>query len=480
MALEESPRAPKGARFLIASQIAKMGVLLLGLVVLSRLLSPAEFGIVAVPLAIVGLGELLRDLGLSAATISAKSLPDAVRDTVFWINFGLGIILAIVVTVGALIASIAMGDTRILGVLILLSLVFVINGIGAQYRANLIREMRFSALATVELVAGFLGIGCAILLAYLGAGYWALVGQPIVVALLTTILAIFCGRWRPGKPRKSDEAGQIVRFGTSVAFSRVLQYLGDNADTFMLGLWVSKPELGNYTRGFQLAIQPIGLLKTPLTSVALPMLSKQTEDIERFERNVLRGQRLLAYTVVPLAVLLSVAADPVIKVVLGAQWVEAIPIVSLLALAGALQQLVSVSNWIFIALNRGKDLRRYSVISTLIRVGLIVAAAPFGIVPVAVAFLASAIIVAPIVFTWACRVANIKLGRAISDLLPALVVLAVAGVVTYCIASSVELAAVVELALCVGSFATVYGLSLMIPHTRKDLRMVAQLLVKRG
>lgn len=475
-----APRAPKGARLLVVAQIAKMGVLLLGLVVLSRLLTPAQFGIVAVPLAVIGVGELLRDLGLSAATISAKTLPHMVRDSLFWINVTLGLGLALLASAVSLIIAVVSADPTTFGVLAPLSLVFVINGIGAQYRANLTRDMRFSALAVVDSAAGLLGVGSAILLALLGAGHWALVGQPIVVASVTALLSVTYGGWRPGKPRKSVETGQIVRFGASVAFSQALQYTGNNADTFMLGFWVSKPELGNYTRGFQLAIQPLGMLKAPLTSVALPMLSRQTDDADRFERNALRGQRLLAYTIVPLAVFLAAAADPVVRIVLGTQWDAAIPVVALLALAGALQQLVSVSNWIFIALNRGKDLRRYSMVSTLIKVVLIAAAAPFGIVPVALAYLTASVVSAPLVFVWACRVAKIKVARAVSDLLPALLVLVVAGVAAYGTTSAIVLSSVLELLLCVVTFAAVYGASLVIPSTRRDIRMVVHLVLNRG
>lgn len=480
MVADSPQRAPRGARTLVLAQVAKAGVLLLGLVVLSRLLTPAEFGLVAVPLALVGVGEILRDMGLSAAATTAKTLPPTVRDVLFWTNVGIGVVLALGAVVGGWIYAAISGDPTALPLMAALASIFVVNGIGAQYRASLTRDMRFSQVAVVDTLAGVLGLGVAILLAMSGFGFWALIAQPIVVAVVTAGMSVFFGRWRPSLPRDFAAAKPVLGFGASVAWSQSLQYLGNNADTFMLGIWATRAQLGFYTKSFQLAIQPLGLLKAPLTSIALPVLSRQVDDPERFERNVLTGQRLLSYSIVPLAVLLSAAAHPIVLVVLGEQWAFAIPLVGLLALAGALQQLVSVSNWIFMARNEGRSLRRFSTVSVIIKVVLIVIAAPFGPIAVALAYLASAVLMAPTVFIWACRVGNLRTGRAVKDLVPALCLLAAAGSSAYAVSQVlIGIAPIWQLLASCGAFLVPYALGMLIPRVRREIADVVALVLRR-
>lgn len=480
MTASSAPRAPRGARVLVFAQLAKAGAMFLGLVVLSRLLTPAEFGLVAVPLAIVGVGEILRDMGLSAAAITAKTLSRSVRSFLFWTNIGLGLLLALIVIVSGWIVTLISPGSELLPMLAVLALVFIVNGVGAQYRASLTRGMKFGHLALTDSVAGVGGVGLAILLAISGAGYWALIAQPLAIAVLTAGMSILFGRWLPSRPATYSEAKSVLGFGVSVAWSESLQYLGNNSDTFLLGAWGSSAQLGFYTRSFQLAIQPLGLLKQPLTSVALPILSRQADIADRFERNVFTGQRLLSYTVVPLAVFLSAAAYPVVLIVLGGQWTVAIPLVRILALAGALQQLVSVSYWIFMARNEGKSLRRFSAVSVTVKVVFIAIAVPFGAEAVALAYLLAASLMAPTVFVWACRVAKLRATHAIKDLIPALTLLTAAGLagfLTCNVLMTVE--PLLQLIGAGAAFVAVYALGATVPRFRRDFKSVVGLILGR-
>lgn len=473
---EGHARAPKGALVLMLAQLVKAAALFLGLFVLSRLLSPSDFGFVAVPVAIVGVGEIIRDLGISTATTTAREVSRGTRDVLLWINVALGLVLAILMAAGGFIFGAAFGESAYVPVAISLAFVFIINGVGAQYRAGLTRDMRFRALALADSSGALIGIAVAIAVALSGGGYWAIVVQQLSVALITVTALVVQGRWIPRLPRRSAEAVPILKFGLSVSWSQALLYLGNNADTFALGFTVPAAQLGYYTRSFQIAVQPFGIIKAPMTSVALPLLSKRRDDKAGYERAVLMGQGLIAYTVVPLAVFLFASAGPVVTVFLGDQWKPAIPIVTFLALAGAIQQLVSVSSWMFLSRNLGRALTRYTGFSVLVKVVLVVAAAPFGALAVAAAYLAAMVVTGPVALVWACRSTGVRVQLLFAKIVPPLALASLSGTATCLVLLAVQnLPPVAGLGIGVGIFVVVYGAAMLIPRVRQDYREIVGL-----
>lgn len=398
---------PRGARLLVAAQLSKAATIFVGITVLSRLLTPTEFGHVAVPVAIVGVGEILRDFGLSTAAITARQLHHRQRNLLFWANVLIGILLAgLAVVLSPLLAEV-FDNGPLAQVLPVLSIVFVINGAGAQYRANLNRHMKFTALGATDAVAPLVGVAAAIGAAIAGAGYWALVTQQITTSLVALVLLVSAGRWVPGLPSRVGESRKLLSFGASVSWSQALGHLGNNVDTFALGLWSSPAALGGYNRAFQLAIQPLNLLKAPASSVAMPLLSRRQDDRVGLARGVSTGQLLIGYTVVPVAAFVAACSAPLVSVMLGGQWTGIWPLVSLLAAAGVLQQLASVANWVFLAGNHGKALRRYSLVALAVKAAAVFAAAPFGPTWVAAAYLVSMAVLMPVTLLWAVRVASL-------------------------------------------------------------------------
>ncbi len=471
---------PRGARNLVFAQISKALVMLLGIVALSRILEPEQFGIVAVPIAIIGVGELLRDLGLSTAATTTPELSASLRDLLFWLNLGIALIMVLgILALSPILANVF--DSTALGqVLPWLSLVFLLNGAGAQYRASLNREMRFNAMALVDSSAALLGVVGAIALAIWGGGYWALVAQPIIVAAVSTMLLVLLGRWRPGLPRRAAGARRVIGFGMSVSWSQILMYFGNNVDTLALGYWSSAANVGYYSRAFQVAVQPLTLLKAPATSVALPLLSKRRDDPIAFERAVVTGLKLITYTIVPIAFALAATASPTVRVFLGAGWDPVIPMVALLAVAAGLQQFASVASWMFLAANLGKDLRRYSLVSLIIKLLLIAVAAPFGPLPVAAAFLGSSVLTAPIVLVWSCRATGVSSRRLFTESIPPILLASGAAGVAASVCYLAPLPPIAQLTLSALGFVSFYGLAFLVRPLRRDMRQVFQLLVRRS
>lgn len=465
-------RAPKGAMTLMVAQLIRAAALFLGLFFLSRLLEPADFGFVAVPAAVVGVGEMIRDLGISTATTTAREVSRDTRDALLWVNVSLGVTLAFLLSAGGAVFGIILDQPSYIAVCFSLSFVFIINGWGAQYRAGLVRNMRFRALALADSSGAVVGIGAAIGVAVAGGGYWAVVIQQLALALVTVGVLVGMGRWRPRKPRRSREAGTILRFGLRVSWSQVLNYLGNNADTFALALTVPATQLGYYTRSFQLSFQPLGIMKAPMTSVALPLLARRRDDRSGYERAVLLAQTLIAYTILPPAVLFSVCAAPVVALFLGPQWLSAVPIITLLALAGGVQQLISVSGWMLLSRNLGRTLTRSTSVTVAVKVVLVIATAPFGPVPVAAAYLGAMIVTGPVALAWACRASEVRVTQVIRRMLTPVTLAATSGAIAFAVLNALAptISPILQLTLGTSIFAMIYGGAALVPTIRRDYR----------
>ena len=237
-----STKSAKGAKVLLLAQGIKFVANFAGLIILSRLLSPSAFGLTAIAIAIVGIGEILRDFGLSSASIREPHLSKQQQSNLFWINFSIGISLALLLSTTAPLVSNLLNIPELLRILPAVSLIFILNGASTQHRAELNRSMQYKRLALCDSVHHFLAFVLATVLALSGADYWAIVLQYISIALFSTILIFTNSRWLPLKPKRGAGTKRIILFGTNIGISQVISYLGNNIDTLSLGAFSTKTQ----------------------------------------------------------------------------------------------------------------------------------------------------------------------------------------------------------------------------------------------
>ena len=170
-------QAVRGVVASAGTQGGRLVVQLASLAVLSRLLDPEDFGLVAVVMAIIGVGELIRDMGLSSAAIQRPELPRGLASNLFWMNAGMGAVAMLAAAASGPLIAAAFGDERLATVALWLAPTFLLSGLTAQHRVSLVRDLRFATLGVVELAGQALGLVAAIALAVADLGYVALIGQ---------------------------------------------------------------------------------------------------------------------------------------------------------------------------------------------------------------------------------------------------------------------------------------------------------------
>ncbi|MEL4320447.1 lipopolysaccharide biosynthesis protein [Leifsonia sp. YIM 134122] len=464
-------RAARGAAVTVGGQGIRILIQVVSVVTLARLLSPQDYGLVAMVLAVVGVAEIFRDFGLSSAAVQVPLLSRGQRDNLFWINTGLGVVLAGIALLAAPLVGLLYREPDVVALTQVLSLTFVLNGLAAQYRADRNRQLKFAVLALSDVGGAAIGLGVAISTALLGWGYWALAAQQLTQGLVALVVLVGSARWLPRLPDRSADVRGLLRFGWHLVGTQLVGYITNNIDSVIVGVRFGAAQLGIYSRGFQLLMQPLGQLRAPTTTVALPVLSRLQNDPARYDEFLVRGQQALGYTLVAGLGVVVAAADPLVAILLGPQWQEVVPILRILAAAGAFQTLAYVGYWVYLSRALTSDLLRYSMVTSVVKIACILIGSYWGIIGVAIGYAAGPAIAWPISIIWLSTRTTIPARRLVLGALRMLAVATVAAGAGWLAAvASTALGVVAEAAIAIGVTLAVYAIiALIIPPVRRDV-----------
>ncbi len=447
-----------------------------GVVVLARLLSPADYGILALTTVVVGVGEIFRDFGLSTAAVQARTLSGQQRSQLFWINLAIGVLLAGMVVVAAPFVAQFFGQPALTDVMRALSLTFLLNGAATQYRASLERALRFKRIALIDATSPVFGLAVAIGLALAGAGVWALVAQQLTTGLVLMVMLVVSGGWAPGLPRRGVHMDGMLRFGWNMVGNQLVGYAANNVDSLLIGWRLGIAPLGVYNRAFQLLMQPYNQIRVPITRVAIPILSRLQGEPDRYWAFLLRGQIALGYTLCAALFLVSGSARPVTSLLLGAPWLEASPLLALLAIGASLQSLAMVAYWVYVTKGLTGHLFQWSLISAALKIACIVAGSFFGLVGIATGYAAAPLVAWPLSFLWLSRKVDMPLPAIYAGALRIFLVGGLAGGASFAldVFATHGLPDVVAIVLNTLAGLTAAALALILPGVRSDVLRIRE------
>ncbi|HEY1722426.1 MAG TPA: lipopolysaccharide biosynthesis protein [Magnetospirillaceae bacterium] len=393
-------RSVRGGLVTVGGQVLKVVAQTGAMALLARLLHPESFGLIAMAAVIVTVLEMFKDLGLSAATVQREEITHPEVSTLFWVNVGLGVVAALLMVLLAPLLAWFYHQPRLIGITLWLGLGFVLSGLSTQHLALLRRQMRFSALAGIQMTAEIAGLTAAIVAALMGADYWALVLQRIVWAgWLAAGGWIFCG-WRPGPPMKLSAVRELLLYGGHITGSNLVSTLVRSLDQILIGWWWGAVPLGLYERAYKILLVPINNLNAPLFTVAMPMLSRLAKQPEAYRRAYLSMIEKLNMVVMPCAALLIAIPDQIVRALFGAQWLAAAPIVAWLGVAALYQPIAYTAGWLFMTQDRTREMFWWGMIGSALSAVTIVAGMPFGATGVAASFAVGGLVIRLPVLFW--------------------------------------------------------------------------------
>jgi O-antigen/teichoic acid export membrane protein len=397
-------RTARGGAVTFASQGFKFFAGLGATMVLGRLLTPADYGLIGMVVVVTGFVSMFKDLGLSAATVQREEITSAQVSTLFWVNVALSIGVGLLTAALAPVVTWFYGEPKLTAIMLVYAFGFLFGGLTIQHEALLYRQMRFLAQVGCELVTLVTTITVTILLAWRGWGYWSLVAGHLTTSFVYMIgIWIVCG-WRPGRPTRGSGVRSLLRFGGNLTGFGVVNFFARNLDNMLIGRVWGSNQLGLYAKAYQLLTLPIDQINAPITTVAVPALSRLNDSPERYRRAYLRIIEKIAVVTMPGIALLIATADWVVLIVLGPQWTEAAHIFAALGVAALIQPIANTTGWLFISQGRTDDMFRYGLVASTIIVTAIVAGLSWGAVGVAACYaLTWVTIITPLLFYWVGR-----------------------------------------------------------------------------
>lgn len=217
-------RSARGGAVTVTAQVCKFLIGTIGTIVLARLLSPQDYGLVGMIAIFVGFLSMFQYLGLSTATIQWAQLSHRQVSTLFWINLALSVAAGLVGAAGAPLVAWFYKDPRLIWITIGYSFTIILNGLGIQHEAILSRQMRFTAIAIVEVTAMAMGLFFAVVAACYGAGYWALVlNQAVMFSAIVVGVWATC-RWRPSLPARDSSVRSMLSYGGNLTGFNIMTF----------------------------------------------------------------------------------------------------------------------------------------------------------------------------------------------------------------------------------------------------------------
>ena len=377
----------------VSAQGAKFILSLVSTMVLARLLMPRDFGLVAMVTTVTSFLRVFKDAGLSIATVQRERITHAQVSNLFWINVAVSIVSSLVVAAMAPVLAWFYRDSRLVGITLLLSTTYLLSGSTVQHQALLKRQMRFKAMAVIEVGALTTGVIVGVVMALLGFRYWSLVASSLSIELAGFLLTWSISKWRPQLPSRRSGVGPLVRFGANRTASDFITSVARGSDNLLIGRVFGPGPVGLYSRASDLLMRPLEQFLSPINAVFLPALSRLQSHPERYRSTFLRVYEAIALIGFLFTGLFLALARPLTLVMLGQRWEQAAMIVGGFTIAAFCVPLANSSTWLFTSQGRGRDLLVAQSINACVTFSSFLVGLPFGPVGVAIAFSVTSLLV---------------------------------------------------------------------------------------
>jgi O-antigen/teichoic acid export membrane protein len=426
------------------------------IIALARLLTPEEFGTVALLSLFLGIATVLADGGFSTALIQRQDATHVDESSVFWVTLAVGTLLSATIFLLAPVLA-TFYDSAVLEPLTrLMSLGVLLSALGAVPHALVMKRLGFRTLLVVGLVGtGSSGV-VALLLAWQDHGVWALAGQYVTLAVVTTAMLWILSGWRPGLVFSADSARTLFGFGGYMLASGLLDASFNRLYTVLIGRWYGVRELGFYVRAETTQQVPATVLSSIASRVALPVFSEAAADPARLRRGARLSLRGLMLINAPMMLGLAAVADPLVEAVFGSVWLPAVPLLQVLCLAGLLWPLHVINLTLLAAQGHARLVFRLEVVKQTIGLALVLIGALSGPLGIAWAMVAGGLVAVAVNAFYTKHFVRYGLVAQLADVGPTLAVSAVMAAVVAVAARSWDPTPIVELLALSGLGAVVF------------------------
>ncbi len=411
-------QAIKGTAWSAIEKFALLGVQFILQIILARLLTPADYGIVAMLAIFIALSNTFIDCGFSSFLIQNQKRTEIDFSTAFYFNIGASLICYGILFFAAPYIAVFYNMPILTKVTRVLTLSLPISAIAAVNRAKLQINIDFKtqmkSTFTSVILSGIIGI----YLAYNGFGVWALVAQMVLNSMFNTILLFILVRWFPSEKFSLDSFKRMYSFGIKLLFSSLLDTFYFNIYPMILGKFYSAHNLGIFSRAYHFAVMPTNIFIGIFSRVIFPLLSKVNDDLNKMVQIHRKYLRLTTAIFVPIVLVLCAIAHPLIIILIGEKWIDSIPLLQILCFACIFDTVINVNTQALLAKGCTNLVLKMNIVKKIFAFIILFSSIKFGLIVVCLGKVLYEQVSTIITVYYAKKVLNIGYFKQIKDILP--------------------------------------------------------------
>jgi O-antigen/teichoic acid export membrane protein len=326
-------KALNGVKWTSIGSLVVVSLQLAQLFILTRYLTPSDFGLMAIVSVVIGFSALFMDMGISSAIIHKQNISNRQLSSLYWLNIFAGIILFFVVYFSSSLISEYYNQIKLIPIIQLMATTFFISAIGNQYRILNQKKLRFNLLALVEITAALISFIVAVICAINGFGIYSLVYATLTNVTVSSIILMLKGL-KDNKPTFTyyhDDIKDLIGFGLFQMGEKTVNYFNSQFDVILIGKLLGVEALGVYSIAKNLVMKPAQLINPIITKVTFPIMSKVQNDNKQLKNIYLKTINYLCSINFPIYFVIALVAEPLVIILFGSQWVEAILILQILS-----------------------------------------------------------------------------------------------------------------------------------------------------
>lgn len=348
-------------------------------IVLARILSPAEFGLIAMLFVFIAVGNSLLDGGLTSSLIRTAEVTQKDCSTVFYFNLIGSLIIYSILFLAAPLISDFYHQSVLTKVVRVYGIVLIINAFYGIQQTLLVKEMKFKTMTVIQIPAVIGGGILGVILAKLGYGVWSLVWMGLLNSFISTVLHWYFSPWRPILLFDSLSFRKHFNYGYKLTLSGLIDKVYQNIYAIIIGKFYAPAQLGFYSRAESISQLPTGIISSAIGKVTLPMFTKIAHDNEQLVNIYRKVMLQVLFWMAPSLVALSVIAEPLFRLMLTDKWLPAVPYFQILCIAGIMYPIHAYNLNILKVKGHSDLFLRLEIIKKLLCIIGILCAFPFGI-----------------------------------------------------------------------------------------------------
>lgn len=368
------------------------GVQFIVQIILARLLLPEDYGILAIVVIFINIAGIFVQSGLSTALIQKKDVDEKDYSSVFYLTLAIALLLYLMLFLFSPTIASFFSEDKLTRVIRVLSLILVLGSFSAVQNAVIAKNMQFKKLFYSSLGAIIISGAVGIFMARLGYGVWALVSQQLVNQLMIVIILLYTLSWKPTRFFSLERIKPLFSFGWKILISGLIDVIYRNISSLVIGKLYNVAMLGYYDKGRNIPNMVIANIDGSIQAVLFPAFAFYQDDKEKVKGMMRRAIRTSSFVIFPMMVGLASIAEPLVSVLLTDKWLPIVPFIQIFCIAYALWPIHTANLQVINAMGRSDIFLKLEIIKSLVGIGILIAAVPFGVYAIAMSSIVRGII----------------------------------------------------------------------------------------